>query len=575
MSELRGRSRRLRKRGSISPNGSSQHASALRKRRQIPSPYGNGYRNSDSNRNGNSRGSQRNSSSERHGNRQLSQSRTQPHGLVQSSPGAIVKASSRYQSRDGHRIPLGPDTSRRRRQVGAYAPAFNGRQSSGSWASPYGQESTSSQQFSRREASSYFPGAQAAGTYHPVQRLSPRPVSPPTARKRSTPSVRKPPKPTPPIVYAVRLLILGVGIGAIAGTVISTVDSSQRDATVTAPSEGVVSANGERVDNTSGGAPPSALDLPDSGRSLVTPLQLGQEMGALLTELQTMAGAWPELNPGVFIYDLDTTNYLSLNGENPFSAASTIKVPVLVAFFQDVEAGRIKLDDVLTMKENDIATGSGDMQFQPVGTEYTALETATKMIIISDNTATNMLIRKLGGAHALNRRFQSWGLTSTAIRNPLPDLEGTNTTSPRDLVTLMTLVSYGELLSLRSRDQMLHIMERTQTNTLLPQGNGPGAQIAHKTGDIGSMVGDVGLVDMPNGKRYSITVLVQRPHNDSRAQELIRQIARKAYTTLEAGEELAPIPTNDLPSSEEDDRPDTNAVTSDLEDENPEFFGIQ
>jgi beta-lactamase class A len=371
----------------------------------------------------------------------------------------------------------------------------------------------------------------------------------------------------------VRLLILGVGIGAIAGTVISAVDPSQHDIAMTASSEQGAPSNSESIDNTSGGAPPSTLALPDSGRSLVTPLNLGQEMGNLLTELQTLVGGYTDLTPGVFVYDLDTTNYLSVNGDNPFSAASTIKVPVLVAFFQDVEAGRIKLDDVLTMKENDVATGSGDMQFQPVGTEYTALETATKMIIISDNTATNMLIRKLGGAHALNRRFQSWGLTSTAIRNPLPDLEGTNTTSPRDLVMLMTLVSQGELLSLRSRDQMLHIMERTQTNTLLPQGVGPGAQIAHKTGDIGSMVGDVGLVDMPNGKRYGITVLVQRPHNDSRAQELIRQISKKVYDTLEVSEEITPIPET-LTSSEEDVS-DTTPSTPDPEVENPEFFGIQ
>ncbi|NJM77207.1 MAG: serine hydrolase, partial [Acaryochloridaceae cyanobacterium RU_4_10] len=70
------------------------------------------------------------------------------------------------------------------------------------------------------------------------------------------------------------------------------------------------------------------------------------------------------------------------------------------------------------------------------------------------------------------------------------------------------------------------------TDTLLPQGLGKGATIAHKTGDIGSVVGDAGLIEIPNGQRYVATVMVKRPHNDPRAQELIRQISRVTYQAL-------------------------------------------
>ena len=84
-------------------------------------------------------------------------------------------------------------------------------------------------------------------------------------------------------------------------------------------------------------------------------------------------------------------------------------------------------------------------------------------------------------------------------------------------------------MSLRSRDRLLEIMRRTKTRTLLPPGLGEGAIIAHKTGDIGSMVGDVGLIDMPNGRRYIGVAMVKRPHNDNRAQELIRQTSRAVY----------------------------------------------
>jgi beta-lactamase class A len=151
------------------------------------------------------------------------------------------------------------------------------------------------------------------------------------------------------------------------------------------------------------------------------------------------------------------------------------------------------------------------------------------MIAISDNTATNMIIKRLGGIEKLNQRFEDWGLRATTIRNPLPDLEGTNTTSPKDLATLMGAVDRGELMSLRSRDRLLEIMRQTVTNTLLTPGLGKGATIAHKTGDIGSLVGDIGLIDMPSGKRYIAAVMVKRKHNDRNAQELIRQMSKITY----------------------------------------------
>jgi beta-lactamase class A len=72
-------------------------------------------------------------------------------------------------------------------------------------------------------------------------------------------------------------------------------------------------------------------------------------------------------------------------------------------------------------------------------------------------------------------------------------------------------------------------MQRNEINTLLPQGLGSGASIAHKTGNIGSLLADVGLVEMPTGKRYVIAVMVKRPFNDASAEELIRQISRKTY----------------------------------------------
>jgi len=315
------------------------------------------------------------------------------------------------------------------------------------------------------------------------------------------------------ILYIVRLLIVGVGMGAIVGTVLSVLDPANRIITTSAPqsNSNVVRSSQPQPTQTPSGA--------------VSSLYLSQEIIPLKNAVQNLANTNPNLTPGVFLIDLDTGNYVDVNGSASFPAASTIKLPVLIAFFQDVDAGKIHLDEMLTMQQDIIAGGSGTLQYKPAGTQYAALEVATKMITISDNTATNMLIARLGGMDALNQRFRTWGLTNTTIRNQLPDLQGTNTTSPKELGNLMAIVSQGNLVSMPSRDLMLDILRRTQRDTLLPSGLGTGARIYHKTGDIGTMLADTGLIVVPTGKRYIAAVMVQRPNNDPRAEKLISSIS--------------------------------------------------
>jgi beta-lactamase class A len=351
-----------------------------------------------------------------------------------------------------------------------------------------------------------------------------RPVQPQTAIPRPKLVTNQNPGKTPkrpakwrrvsPLVYISRLAILGVGLGAIAGTILASWNPQGR----------LAAKN------------PSATNQPTPAAVVANQPQIstpGQEILPLATQIKTLAAKYPQVYPEVFLVDLDSGNYVSLAGDRTISAASTIKVPVLVALLQDVDAGKVKLNEELILTPDTIGGGSGGIQYQKIGTKFTLLEVATKMIVVSDNTATNMIMKRLGGQEKLNSRFQSWGLTTTTIKNPLPDLEGTNTTSPKDLVEVMAMVNRGELLSMRSRDRMLGIMRQTVTNTLLPQGLGKGATIAHKTGDIGSVVGDVGLIDMPSGKRYLAAVMVKRPHNNPKAQELIRQISRATYNYFE------------------------------------------
>lgn len=311
-----------------------------------------------------------------------------------------------------------------------------------------------------------------------------------------------------------RLAILGVGLSAIAGTSISFWQSaSSREAK--APTSHQIG-----IDKTNNNTP----DL--------TELPLRTELAALTTKIKQLAATDADLSLQTIVFDADSGNYADVNSRKPIASASIIKIPLLVAFLQDIDEGKARFDEQLEISKDVIVGEAGSLQYQPEGTKISALETLSEMIIHSDNTATNMIMRKIGGQEAANRRFKSWGLTATVIRNPLPDLEGTNTTSPYDLVNLLAMVDRGKLISPRSRDRLMDIMRRPVTDTLLPRGIGEGARIVHKTGDIRSVVGDAGIIDMPSGKRYIMAAIVKRPDNDQRANELIRQVSRATYNFL-------------------------------------------
>jgi beta-lactamase class A len=347
------------------------------------------------------------------------------------------------------------------------------------------------------------------------------------------------------------MLILSVGVGVLAGTVLSAWNPANNPFLTDAPSTIKQASSG-----------------PLKNRGASEQLQLAQEIAPLKASIQKLLPQYTGMSSGTFLIDLDSGNYVDLEGSSNFSAASTIKVPVLVAFFQDVDAGKIRLDEKLTIRKDLIGGGSGELQGYPPGTQFTALDVATKMITISDNTATNLLIDRLGGLSSLSQRFKSWGLSSTTLTNLLPDLQGRNTTSPKELASLLVRVSQGEFVSLKSRDRMLDIMRRTINNSQLPQGLGEGAMIAHKTGDIGKLIGDVGLVDMPNGKRYAIAVLVKCPFNDSRAYDLVQKISRLTYqhlsgTSSASGRSTAVRAPANSASPNAEHLPDTTPITPD------------
>jgi beta-lactamase class A len=194
--------------------------------------------------------------------------------------------------------------------------------------------------------------------------------------------------------------------------------------------------------------------------------------------------------------------------------------------------------------------GAGWMANKPLGTRFPFFEAATEMIRVSDNSATNLLIKRLGGIETVNQRFRALGLPATVLRNWLPDLKGTNSTSARDLARTIALVDTGEKLSPRARDLYREILSKSNTNTLIPMGllkglgkgqtsTNPdddllaaGITTYNKTGDIGIAYSDAALIQLPNGQRAVAAFLVKGPFNDPRSAELIRAMAATVSRTL-------------------------------------------
>jgi beta-lactamase class A len=245
---------------------------------------------------------------------------------------------------------------------------------------------------------------------------------------------------------------------------------------------------------------------------------------------------------------LDDGRYAQMKAEQPMPAASSIKSPILLAGLEDVDRGKLRWNESLPLTKEVVGDGAGWMGSKPLGTRFPFFEAATEMIRVSDNSATNLLIKRLGGKTEINGRFQSLGLPATVVNNWLPDLKGTNTTSSRDLAKAIALVDTGEKLSPRARDLYREIMATSHTNTLIPLGllKGLGSDSSdpdsdlktygitayNKTGDIGIAYADAALIELPNGQRAVAAFMVKGPFNDPRSAELIRQMAAAAARTL-------------------------------------------
>ena len=208
--------------------------------------------------------------------------------------------------------------------------------------------------------------------------------------------------------------------------------------------------------------------------------------------------------------------------------ASVIKVAILVELFAAAHEHRLSLDDVVAFSEENRVPGSGILQDLGVGLHLRLRDAGVLMTVLSDNSATNILIDRLGVA-AVNARMRAAGLEETVLfkkvfkpaAEPLPEEQkkwGLGVTTPRDMLRLFEKLYRKEIVDAASCDAMLAILKKQRDRDAIPRYFTGKAwekvEVAHKTGALDRVRNDTGIVFTPDGD--SVLALFAQESEDQR-----------------------------------------------------------
>lgn len=280
-----------------------------------------------------------------------------------------------------------------------------------------------------------------------------------------------------------------------------------------------------------------SLEAPNTKKPLMEKLYTSSSMAKLENKLRGLMTGYKQISPSIFVWDYDTGKYVNINADKAFPVASIIKIPVLIELFRTIDSNEdVTLSNMLTLENHNRASGSGSLQSKKTDSMYTMDYLAQIMMQESDNSATNMLLEKIGGKVALNRATRSWGLQSTYIENWLPDLEGENISTAKEISTMLYNIDNSSFLNQGSTDKIIEYMSNVHNDRLIPQGLGKNSIVIHKTGDIGTMLGDAAIVVSENGKKYIVVILAKRPHNAPAGKDFIVKASKIIYDSISSGD---------------------------------------
>ena len=278
---------------------------------------------------------------------------------------------------------------------------------------------------------------------------------------------------------------------------------------------------------------------------------------------------------GVGALHLETGRSVFVSGAERFPMASAYKVPIAVQLLSRVDGGEVRLDTMVTLSPSDLHPGSGmlsDLLDDP-GVSLSLRNLLELMLLISDNSATDVVLRAAGGAEAVTRRMRALGVDGIRVERPTVELiadhlgitppasspltmeryrelargvtpeaakaaaarfdsDPRDTATPEAMVALLAKIWRKQALTAESTDLLLDIMRRSQTGAgrikgLLP----PDTAVSHKTGTIGGTTNDVGIVTLPEGAGHVVTVVFVKGSDldVEKRERAIAHVARAIY----------------------------------------------
>jgi beta-lactamase class A len=252
---------------------------------------------------------------------------------------------------------------------------------------------------------------------------------------------------------------------------------------------------------------------------------------------------------GVSVLRLETGDTLNYNGQSRLVMHSVFKFPIAMTVLNLVDKGKHKLDEKMKLRKGDMLPAKMYSPLRdkyPNGAEVPLSELLNYMVSLSDNTACDYLLKKIGGPEVVENYIHSLGVKGINIVASESDMAAawevqyTNWAKPADLVKLLDIFYSGKALSKASNDFLMKAMLATSTGPHRLKGLLPSdAVVAHKTGTsptnaegLTPATNDIGIITLPNGKHLAIVVMVCNSKADEATRDaVIAKIAKAAWDT--------------------------------------------
>ena len=217
---------------------------------------------------------------------------------------------------------------------------------------------------------------------------------------------------------------------------------------------------------------------------------------------------------GIAALDLNTGETVSIKGDTPFPMASTVKVAIASLYLAQVDHGRRSLDDTIRGQSARSLMG--------------------RMLIHSDNVATDILLNNLGGPRVLQNWLADNGVSGLRVDRTIAQLlnakrdlwDRRDSSTPVAMVDLLRRIYKAELISPASRDILLGYMARCETGKNRIKALLPGVPIEHKTGTLTGLADDIGFLTLPDGRRVAVAIFTRGGTDRPRT---IAEAARAIY----------------------------------------------